>query len=112
MGLEALAASLVQMDFRPDIMIFSCMEDKNILDHLSMVTGLCAGPILVPAIPNNHRAMDQQELARRLGTLAIPCSDMQEALDRIGWTDTRVLVCGSLYLLGEFFRIRPEGLAC
>ncbi|MGX9365046.1 bifunctional folylpolyglutamate synthase/dihydrofolate synthase [Desulfoplanes sp. PS50] len=112
MGLEALADSLVQMDFRPDIMIFSCMEDKNILDHLSMVTGLCAGPILVPAIPNNHRAMDPQRLTAMLGNRAIPCSGMQEALDRIGRTDTRVLVCGSLYLLGEFFRIRPEGLAC
>jgi dihydrofolate synthase/folylpolyglutamate synthase len=112
MGLEALAHALKRMDFCPETMIFSCMGDKNLLENLPLVTGLCPGPIMVPAIPDNHRAMDPQRLAAMLGTRAFACANMQEAIHRIGTTDTRVLVCGSLYLLGEFFRIRPEALGC
>ena len=115
MGLEALAESLEHMDFRPDAMIFSCMEDKNLLNDPDLVKGLCAGQILVPNIPGNARAMDAHRLAGMLGDRAVACSDMQDALDRLGKSGTvgtigkRVLVCGSLFLLGEFFKDGEKG---
>ncbi|WP_462326029.1 bifunctional folylpolyglutamate synthase/dihydrofolate synthase [Desulfoplanes sp.] len=106
MGLRALAVGLGHMDFCPDVMIFSCMEDKNLLDDLELVRGLCGGRILVPNIPGNDRAMDGRQLAGLLGSRAVGCVNMQEALDWVGTPCKRVLVCGSLFLLGEFFRIR------
>ncbi|GAU09287.1 bifunctional folylpolyglutamate synthase/dihydrofolate synthase [Desulfoplanes formicivorans] len=110
MGLEALARSLDQMHFGPEVMIFSCMKDKNLLDHLDRVRALCSGLILVPGIPDNSRAMDPHDLARLLGPRARACSSMHEAFDVIGKTGKRVLVCGSLFLLGEYFRMRPDML--
>jgi dihydrofolate synthase/folylpolyglutamate synthase len=110
MGLTALGRSLHELHFDPEVMIFSCMKDKNLLEHLDMVRALCPGLILVPAIPGNTRAMEPQELARLLGPRARACSGMHEALDILGKNAQRGLVCGSLFLLGEYFRLRPDTL--
>ncbi len=110
MGLQALHASLQAMNFVADCMIFSCMEDKNIRQRLDLVKKLCAGDILIPNISNNERAINAQTLASCMGSRAIPCNTMQEALQRIADKNINVLVCGSLYLLGDFFRARPDDL--
>ncbi|MFA7164418.1 MAG: bifunctional folylpolyglutamate synthase/dihydrofolate synthase [Desulfoplanes sp.] len=112
MGLAALETALHAMDFVPDYMIFSCMGDKNILQCLEQVQRLCpAGPILIPQIRNNDRAVNAKQLAALLGQRAQSCNDMQAALDLVAGQDSKILICGSLYLLGEFFRIKPEELA-
>jgi len=112
MGLQALEASLQAIHVIPDCMIFSCMEDKNILQCLEQVKRLCPrGHILVPQITDNERAVDAGHLATLLGDRAQACVNMETALNQVAGQEITVLICGSLYLLGEFFRIRPDGLA-
>ncbi len=107
MGMKALAASLARMDFCPDLMIFSCMKDKNLLDNIHLIKDLCTGSILVPGLPDNDRAMNADQLATKLGSRAIACDTMQEALTRIKPSCNNVLVCGSLFVLGAFFCAHP-----
>jgi dihydrofolate synthase/folylpolyglutamate synthase len=106
MGLQALETSLQAMHCVPECMIFSCMEDKNILQCLEQVKRLCPqGSILVPQITDNERAVDAGHLAALLGDRAQACPDMEAALNLVAGQKSTVLICGSLYLLGEFFRI-------
>ena len=110
MGLQALESALQAMDFVPECMIFSCMGDKNIRQCLDQIARLCTRQILIPQIMHNERAMNAPTLAALMGDRAHACRDMQEALDHTAGQNINVLVCGSLYLLGDFFRARPEDL--
>ena len=114
-GLNALLEGLADADLRPRAVIFTCMADKQVAALTDLVRGLEV-PIFVPALPGNGRAAAPEDLAARLGEQARPCADMCAALAGAGSVAAGsgpVLVCGSLYLLGEFFRLHPRFLeAC
>lgn len=106
-GLECLGAALAELGIRPDALIFACLGDKDVEAMLPLARGLTGGPIYVPGLDAPGRALEPQELAERLGDRAVPVRDMAEALRKVKGTAGTVLVCGSLYLLAEVYKLRP-----
>ena len=108
-ALEALGAALRAQDVRPGAVVFACLKDKNVEEMLPLVRGLTDGPIVVPGL-ENERASDPEALAARLGERARTAGSMAEALDICAGEPGVTLVCGSLYLLAEFYTLHPEFL--
>ncbi|WP_419784876.1 bifunctional folylpolyglutamate synthase/dihydrofolate synthase [Pseudodesulfovibrio sp.] len=108
-ALEALNAALDGADIKPGSMIFSCLRDKNITAMLPLVRTLTDGPVFVPPL-HNERAGDNLSLAERIGPAARPVDSLAEALDASGQGAGPVLMCGSLYLLAEFYTLHGEYL--
>lgn len=96
--------------------IFSCLADKQPDIMISLIHEIAgAAPIFIPTISDNPRAANAEDLARKLGPQAhsLPC--LKDALHAAAQTpdnpnNAPVLVCGSLYLLSEFFTFFPNTL--
>lgn len=126
-GLAALGAALARRDTAPAAVVFSCLADKDLDALLPLLRALSTGPVFVPPVAENPRALDPVSLAGRIGLNAVPAASFAEALglaavhmaerlpEAFRAADREkarnpLLVCGSLYLLGEFFRFFPECL--
>ncbi|MCM0754129.1 bifunctional folylpolyglutamate synthase/dihydrofolate synthase [Desulfovibrio aminophilus] len=109
-ALAALAAALREGGVRPAATVFACLKDKDLEPMIPLILALGDGPILVPGIPDNERAMPPEELAARLGPRARPWADLGAALNPLAGSSGPVLVCGSLYLLAEFYKQNPWSL--
>jgi dihydrofolate synthase/folylpolyglutamate synthase len=64
--------------------------------------------LIAVGIPSCPRACEAQELAALLGPQAEAAPDVHAALERLREVPGPVLVCGSLYLLGEFYTQHPR----
>ena len=112
-GMTALCAALEAMDTmqRPGAVVFSCLRDKNpqALAALLKKT-LEQTPVFVPTITGNPRAAQGKDIAALLGLSARPARDLKAALDAAAEVagEHPVLVCGSLYLLAELYRMHPS----
>ncbi len=114
-GLEALARALSAQELRPGAVIFGCLRDKPLDDMLPLVRAMTDGPLIAVGIPSCPRAMEPQELAALLGPGARHAENIHVALEGLraaaggapdsdlGPVPSSVLICGSLYLLGEFY---------
>lgn len=104
MGLAALCDALEGRRF--DRLVYQAMRDKAqdraVLDRLLRL----ADEVVIPALPGLDRAWDAAGLAALLGRGARVAADLASALEGGG----RVLVCGSLYLAGEYYALHPEHL--
>ncbi|MBI4805575.1 MAG: bifunctional folylpolyglutamate synthase/dihydrofolate synthase [Desulfovibrio sp.] len=109
-GLECLIHALSHLEIKPQAVVFACLGDKDIDAMLPLVRSLTDGTIIVPGIDAPGRASDPMELAGRIGERAVPVRDMAEALRMVKGSDGVVLVCGSLYLLAEVYKLRPQWL--
>lgn len=121
-GLAALGRSLAEQGISPGAVIFSCLADKDVETIIAHLRVLSTGPMFVPPIEDNPRAMDPHILARAIGNGATASPSLEEALRLAGaYTRERlagmadvsknpVLLCGSLYLLGQFYALHPEYL--
>ncbi|MCC8193678.1 MAG: bifunctional folylpolyglutamate synthase/dihydrofolate synthase [Deltaproteobacteria bacterium] len=123
-GMAALGEALAAEGIAPSAVIFSCLEDKSPAAMAAHLRALATGPVFVPPIKDNPRAMEPETLARAVGLSAVPVRDMAEALAKardhiasymaaeVAANPERhpVLVCGSLYMLGDFFALRPDCL--
>lgn len=121
---EALFRSLKTRNIVPGAMIFACLGDKDPLELLPFLRGMAPGPVYVPPIPGNPRAMEPGALASLIGAQAVPARSMSEAVEKAvahmrretpesfteGADKRPLLICGSLYLLGQFFALYPENL--
>ena len=124
-GLATLGLSLAKEQLSPSAIIFACLGDKEPEIMASHLRTLPPVPIFIPPVPNNARAMDPDTLASLVGLNATACTSLQEALflastsraerlpEHTGDNNTAfpVLVCGSLYLLADFYALRPDCLA-
>ena len=106
-GLAALKASLEAEGLRPAAVVFGCLRDKPLEEMAALVRGLTDGPIHACGIPTCPRACAPEELAALLGPGALPAADVGAALAGLTGSAGPVLVCGSLYLLGEFYTTHP-----
>lgn len=111
-GLAALKASLDADAIRPAAVVFGCLRDKPLDIMLPLVRSLTDGPVYTTGIPTCPRACQPQELAALLGPGAVPVADVHAALAHFLGREGAggagpVLVCGSLYLLGEFYTTHP-----
>ncbi|BBD08418.1 bifunctional folylpolyglutamate synthase/dihydrofolate synthase [Desulfovibrio ferrophilus] len=109
-ALDALAATLRTEGIEPQAVIFGCMQDKDLRSMAQQVQSLTQGPIFATGLPDMERAMASGPLAVALGERAHGVRDMAEALEHVASLNGPVLICGSLYLLGEFFALHPEHL--
>lgn len=109
-GVECLAQALESLGIAPQAMIFACLKDKDLEAMLPLVRGLTAGPVFVPGLDVHARSQDPCELAGRIGVNAVPVADMAEAFQKVKGMEGVVLVCGSLYLLAEAYKLRPQWL--
>ncbi len=122
-GLAALGRALALAGIAPAATVFACMADKDVERMLAHVrVAAVGGPIIVPRLADNERAMPAEELADRIGLNAEASPSVREALqcaagiaaerlpDAFAEPGTRhpVLICGSLYLLGEVFALWPD----
>ena len=108
-ALNALIQALEAENIRPGGLVFTCMADKNIQLMVPQLRQLTTGPIAVPKVPN-ERAADPADIAALLGERAQAVESMSAALVRMDSAPSPVLVCGSLYLLGEFYKLHPRYL--
>lgn len=114
-GMRALTAAVEQAAITPSAVIFSCLADKD-MDGVFPLLRRMAGdaPILVPTIGGNRRALPSEKLAPRIAAGAVAVATLTDALCSVATGMRRgngpVLICGSLYLLGEFFALYPQHL--
>lgn len=109
-ALQALKTSLHEMGIKPVTIVFSCLMDKDVQDMVNEVKTLGAREILVPEIRDNPRAMPAQKLVTLFG----PDARTLEAPEKYPFSLTvdhaPLLICGSLYLLGEIYSAFPQWL--
>ncbi len=87
---------------RPLVIVFGAMKDKDLPAMLAQLRATGA-PIIFSAI-NWHRAAAPGDLAKQFGAPAETAESSGDALDRARQRASShgiVLVCGSLYLVGE-----------
>lgn len=107
-AMTALKAALKAENVVPSAVIFACLADKDCEPMLPLVREFTDGAIIVPSM-DNERAADAGALAAQLGDRAKAAPSLYKAMmaaPRSG----QVLVCGSLYLLAEFYVMYPEFL--
>lgn len=123
-GMSALGKGLAESGTAPAAVIFSCLEDKRNTGLIPHLRVLATGPIFVPPIPDNPRALPPEAIAEAIGLAATPAASMEDAIQKAAahiaaylpeeaaaYPERHpVLVCGSLYLLGDFFALRPDCL--
>ncbi len=96
---------------RPLVIVFGAMKDKDLPAMLAQLRATGA-PVIFSAI-GWHRAAAPADLAAAFGAPAETADSFSEALDRArerASSSGIVLVCGSLYLVGEVIaatRARP-----
>lgn len=123
-GMRALRAALAELGVRPAAVVFSCLADKAVGELLPLVADIAGqAPVLAVSVRGNARAASAAELAaglRALGRNArVPeapdteAGTLPAALATLAAAPPpgAVLVCGSLYLLGEVFALYPHYLA-
>jgi len=104
MAARALAVFLGE--FHPDgvRMIFGCMRDKNYEEMLKVLQPYTREIIFTkPMQAKNARSLEPSKL-QELVPQALVKPSLQEAIDHVRATaspDETVLICGSLYLVGE-----------
>jgi len=108
-ALEALDSALHAEDIRPGAVIFTCLADKDAGPMIARIKGLTDGPIIIPGM-DNERACAPDKMASALGDRAITAPSMEEALALCQEAADPVLICGSLYLLAEFYNLYPQFL--
>jgi len=108
-ALIALKAALEADGIRPGGVVFACLRDKDVESMLPLLKELADGPIFVPSM-ESERAGDACDLAVALGERARPVDSMAAALGACRDVSGPVLVCGSLYLLAEFYILYPQFL--
>ena len=115
-GMNALAAALgdsaaVPEALRPGAVVFSCLRDKEPEKLTAMLREAVGGiPVFIPEIQDNPRAATREELAALFGPQARPAESLGEAIALAAQAagSSPVLICGSLYLLGDVFALWPE----
>lgn len=108
-ALEALRMALRDREIRPGAVIFACLADKDAGPMAPLINGLTDGPVIIPTM-ESERACDPARLAGLVGESAVVAPSLQDALDQCRDIQGPVLICGSLYLLAEFFSVYPEFL--
>lgn len=119
-AMAALGLSLARKNIGPAAVIFSCLADKQPQQLIPHLRALATGPVFIPPLHNNSRAMRPQDLAHLIGLQAETAESFEEALAKaIQFREERfpeasgtdaypILICGSLYLLAEFYNLYPK----
>jgi dihydrofolate synthase/folylpolyglutamate synthase len=74
-----------------------------------VIRGIGAETQLVPELPGMQRRRPASEVAEALGNGAVAVENVAAAVNGLP-NEGISLICGSLYLLAEFFSLRPDSL--
>ncbi len=116
-GLAALCLALKTENIRPKACICAAMRDKPLEAMAAFLAGIASGPVILPRLPNLQRQMPPEELAtlleaRNSAAKVVVVDELSSALRIAGEQECSdrepVLLCGSLFLLAEFFKLRPD----
>jgi dihydrofolate synthase/folylpolyglutamate synthase len=114
-GARALAESLRAVDFRSDITVFAVLRDKDSEEMLSLLSACSDSFVFTkPASPRALPLYRLKAIGRGLGLRFTAFSSVDRALEHalaVVPRSGRVLICGSMYALGEamrFLGIRPH----
>jgi dihydrofolate synthase/folylpolyglutamate synthase len=105
MGLAALCEALEATGERFRVLVFQAMRDKTLEQSVLKRLQALADTVIIPSL-DLERACDARELAGCFGHGARAVRDLQTALLK----DGTVLLCGSLYLVGAYYKLFPEQL--
>ena len=100
---RAIAAMLAEWRDRPVHLVYGMLNTRAPADFLAPLAPFVAGigTVTIPGEANAIPANDLAEAATKLGITAAPHLSLAAALDAVPRHGTgRVLVCGSLYLVG------------
>lgn len=114
----ALQSALTSANIRPRAVVAAFMADKDMKEVAPVLAALATGaPVYLPALSDIPRAAAPETAAAILeehGCLTHPMPHLAAAMDALKDMQSSpqrpVLLCGSLFLLGEFFKLRPETL--
>ena len=111
----ALRDALRELGIRPRAVIFSCLADKDLDGMAPLALDVAMGaPLFIPPVSVNKRAAPPERIAAQFGAAARTTPSLKAALEVARAWDTSpqspILMCGSLYLLAEFFTLYPEHL--
>jgi dihydrofolate synthase/folylpolyglutamate synthase len=106
-GAEAVAAQLGAWE-GPTTLVIGMKQSKDVTEVLRILLPH-AGPVFAVAEPGQHLALPVERIIEASGGIALPGPDIAGALRQIT-TQTRVLICGSLYLAGEVLRMDGAGV--
>ena len=121
-AMSALGLSLAKKGIGPSAVIFTCLADKQPEQLIPHLRALATGPIFVPPLAGNSRSMRPRELANLIGLPGETAESFKDALaqairfreerfpEAIGENTYPILICGSLYLLAEFYGLYPKYL--
>ncbi len=123
-GLEAVKNYFEKEDKALDYILFSCLEDKEIEEMAEIIKALIIRnkreiKLLIPSISNNPRALSSNLLAKYFENTKnleiLPYKNLDECIkylhNRENKEENRLLICGSLYLLAEFYTQYPQFLS-
>ena len=108
-ALKSFAEILNIRNIEPETVIFTCLSDKDLPAMARIVRQMGAGRLIVPELPGVERARKAAEVAMELGPGAKAAKDLASALEELP-KEGVCIICGSLFLLAEFFRLRPDCL--
>lgn len=120
-SLQSLLHTLETENITPSAFVFSCLRDKEPAEMVHMIEAYLQKqklsiPVIVTEIQNNERAVPLDELADLFTVPVRTCASLEEVLRSLpeqiaeNAKDNPCVICGSLYLLSEYFRQYPEKL--
>lgn len=118
-SLQSLVSTLESEQIAPSAFIFSCLKDKEPQKMVGLLEeylkrNKLSIPLYITEIQNNERAMKANDLANLFTVPTSVYANLQEILrvlpDLVEDKEKPCVICGSLYLLSEFFKQYPEKL--
>ena len=107
-GGEAVAATLARMPARKTFAICGMLNTKDVRGYMAPLVGQIDHlyAVSIPGEKNTLPAETTRDAARAVGLEASVSTDVADALATVAKTDpeSRVLICGSLYLAGAILR--------
>ncbi len=120
-GLKQLLPALQIINALPNHIIFACLEDKEIESIIPFIVEIANintnTKIYVPNIQNNPRSFKSQELVKIIQTFYDNVESYKSLDECLKYLQNRkmevsidenLLICGSLYLLSEFYQKYPQ----
>ena len=112
-ALAALREALRDLDIQPRAVIFSCLANKDLAGMAPLALDFAKGaPLFIPPIAVTQRFAPPERIAAAFGAAARAMPSLEAALEAVGRSraspQSPILLCGSLYLLAEFFTLYPE----
>ena len=119
-SLISLINTLEYENITPSALVFSCLKDKEPQKMVQLLENFLEKrklsiPIIITEIQNNERAMKKEDLAKLFTHETMLCATLDDVIAMFPklaeqGKEFPVVICGSLFLLSEYFKKFPEKL--